>query len=85
MKIWIFFLCIGWSLSVSAQEKKLYNPEADAVKDIGQLVKQAKKEVNLEEFLPKMTLGNLYLGVNDRNELVSYPIQLSHANHIGVF
>lgn len=44
MKTWILLLCIGWSLSAAAQEKKLYNPEADAVKDIELLVKQAKKE-----------------------------------------
>lgn len=69
-------------LDVNKYTLKIYVANEIVLKFV---VKQAKKEVNLEEFLPKMTSGNLYLGVNDRNELVSYPIQLSHANHIGVF
>ena len=40
----IILLCSALFLSVSAQEKKLYDPTANAVADIEAAVKQAKKE-----------------------------------------
>ena len=40
----LFIICFAFCLSAYAQEAKLYNPSANAEKDIEAAVKQAKKE-----------------------------------------
>jgi hypothetical protein len=47
--------------------------------------KQDKKEVRLNDYLSQMLPSTRYLGVNEKRVLISDPIQLSHANHVGVF
>ncbi len=47
--------------------------------------KQDKKEVRLKDYLPQMNPNTRYFGVTEKRALVSEPINLSHANHIGVF
>jgi thioredoxin-related protein len=43
-KISMILLALFFVLKTEAQEKKLYNPQADASKDIGQAIVKAKKE-----------------------------------------
>lgn len=47
--------------------------------------KQDKKEVRLKDYLAQMNPSTRYFGVTEKRALVSESINLSHANHIGVF
>lgn len=47
--------------------------------------KQDKKQVRLKDYLPQMKPDNRYYGVTEKRALVSELINLSHANHVGVF
>jgi hypothetical protein len=47
--------------------------------------KQDKKEVRLKDYLAQMNPSTRYFGVTEKRALISEVINLSHANHIGVF